>query len=143
MNVTTIQPVENNPLKFSANLEEAIENMFVKEGNAYKKPVEAIREGFQSITEHQLAVLAGIRAAFTGGIERFNPDALERRFSKYQKSGLIQMGKKGKNWDFYRDYYRELVSDMDGSFRHLFGDEFVQAYEDQLHRLSLSRKKRR
>lgn len=140
MNVTTIQPVENNPLKFSANLEDAIENMFIKEGNAYKKPVEALCEGFQGISDHQLALLAGIRAAFTGGIERFDPEALEQRFSKYQKSSLLQMGKKGKNWDFYKEYYSELVSDMDGSFRHLFGDEFVHAYEDQLHRLALSRK---
>ena len=140
MNVTTIQPVENNPLKFSVSLEEALENMFVKQGNAYKKPVEAIREGFQSISEHQVAVLAGIRAAFAGGIERFDPEALEQRFSKYQKGGLLQVGKKAKNWDFYKEYYSELVSDMDGSFRHIFGDEFVHAYEDQLHRLALSRK---
>ena len=114
--------------------------MFVKEGNAYKKPVEAIREGFQSISEHQIAILAGIRAAFAGGIERFDPEALEQRFSKYQNGGLLQVGKKAKNWDFYKEYYSELVSDMDGSFRHLFGDEFVHAYEDQLHRLALSRK---
>ena len=140
MNVTTIQPVENNPLKFSANIEDALENMFIRESQAYKKPVEAVREGFQGIAEHQVAILAGIRAAFRGMIERFDPVTLEQRFEKYRKAGLLQMVNKGKNWDSYREYYNELVNDMDNSFQHLFGYDFVQAYEDQLLKLSSSRR---
>ena len=140
MNVTTIQPVENNPLKFSANIEDALENMFIRESQAYKKPVEAVREGFQGIAEHQVAILAGIRAAFRGVIERFDPLTLEQRFEKYRKAGLLQMVNKGKNWDSYKEYYNELVNDMDNSFQHLFGYDFVQAYEDQLLKLSSSRR---
>src|SRR5690606_10161954 len=41
MNVTTIQPIENNPLKFSVCVDDALENLFIKKSNAYKKPVEA------------------------------------------------------------------------------------------------------
>ncbi len=140
MNVTTIQPIENNPLKFSANIEDALENMFIRDSQAYKKPVEAVREGFQGIAEHQVAILAGIRAAFRGVIERFDPVGLEQRFEKYRKAGLLQMVNKGKNWDSYKEYYNELVNDMDNSFQHLFGYDFVQAYEDQLLKLSSSRK---
>lgn len=140
MNVTTIQPVENNPLNFSANIEDAINSMFIKHGNAYKKPVDSIREGFQSITDHQVAVLAGIRAGFNGGIERFSPATLENRFNKYIKTSLIQVGKRAKHWDSYKDYYSELVDDMDISFRDLFGDDFVSAYEGQLQKLTLNRK---
>jgi len=140
MNVTTIQPVENNPLKFSANIEDALENMFIRQSQAYKPPVESVREGFQSIAEHQVAILAGIRAAFRGVIERFDPLTLEARFEKYRKAGLLQMVNKGKNWDSYKEYYNELVNDMDNSFQHLFGYDFVQAYEDQLLKLSSSRR---
>lgn len=140
MNVTTIQPVENNPLKFSANIEDALENMFIRESQAYKKPVESVREGFQGIAEHQVAILAGIRAAFRGVIERFDPITLEQRFEKYRKAGLLQMVNKGKNWDSYKEYYQELVNDMDNSFQHLFGYDFVQAYEDQLLKLSSARR---
>lgn len=140
MNVTTIQPVENNPLKFSANVEDALENMFIRDSQAYKKPVEAVREGFQGIAEHQVAILAGIRAAFRGIIERFDPNTLEQRFEKYRKAGLLQMVNKGKNWDSYKEYYNELVNDMDNSFQHLFGYDFVQAYEDQLLKLSSARR---
>lgn len=140
MNVTTIQPVENNPLKFSVNVDDALENMFVKQGNAYKKPVEAIREGFDGIAEHQIAVIAGIRAAFRGVVERFDPIRLEQRFSKQNKGGLIPGSQKAKNWELYGEYFSELVGDMDNSFQYLFGDEFVQAYEDQLRKLAMARK---
>jgi type VI secretion system protein len=140
MNVTTIQPVENNPLKFSANVDDALENMFIKQGNAYKKPIEAVQEGFESIAEHQVAIIAGIRAAFKGVIERFDPITLETRFSKTSKSGLIPGMQKAKNWDLYSDYYTEIVGDLDNSFQYLFGDEFVQAYEDQLRKLAVAKK---
>jgi len=140
INVTTIQPIENNPLKFSANIDDAMENMFIKDNKAYKEPVEAVREGFQGIAEHQVAVLAGMQAAFRGMLERFDPLTLEKRFEKYHKSGLLQFGTKGKNWESYVNYHHGLTNDVENSFQHLFGYDFVQAYEDQLQRLLIARK---
>jgi len=142
MNVTTIQPVENNPLKFSANLDDALENMFIKEGNSYMKPLEAMREGFEGIGEHQLAILAGIRAAFKSVIEKFDPVILEHRFEKFQKGNFIPGMSKMRNWELYSTYYQDLVSDLDSSFQNLFGHEFVNAYEEQLQQLAMSRKSR-
>jgi type VI secretion system FHA domain protein len=139
MSVTTIQPVENNPLKFSVNVDDALENMFIKKGNAYKKPVDAVQEGFGEIAEHQMAVLAGIRSAFKGVIERFDPVLLEKRFDKQNKGGLIPGSKNAKNWELFCDYYNEVVGDLDNSFQYLFGDDFVRAYEDQLQRLAIAR----
>lgn len=140
INVTTIQPVENNPLKFSANLEDALENMFIKDNKAYQKPLDAVREGFHGISEHQLAVLAGIQGAFRGMLERLDPDSLEQRFEKYRKAGVLKVGQKGKNWDSYKEFHQDLVNNMDNSFQHLFGSDFVQAYENQLQKLLMARK---
>ncbi len=139
MNVTTIQPVENNPLKFSANVDDAFENMFVRRSDAFKKPVDAVREGFESIAEHQVAVVAGIREAFKDMIERFDPSMLERRFEKQTKGAIIPGMQKLKNWDLYHEYYLDLVDNMENSFQYLFGEKFVQAYEDQLRKLMVAR----
>ena len=141
MNVTTIQPVENNPLKFSANVDDALENMFLKQGNAFKQPLDAVREGFDGVAEHQVAILAGIREAFKAVIERFDPITLEERFGK-QRSGILPGSHKAKNWEAYVDYYNELAGDIDKSFQYLFGDGFVRAYEDQLQKLAISKKSR-
>ena len=143
MHVTTIQPVENNPIKFSANVEDALENMFVKRGNSYMKPLQSVEEGFDSVAEHQIAVLAGIKSAFKGVIERFDPALLEERFSKQNKGGFIPGSQKAKNWDLYQDYFTELAGDIDNSFQYLFGDDFVRAYEDQLQKMTISKKAKR
>jgi len=140
MNITTIQPVENNPLKFSANISDALENMFIKQGNAYKKPLEAVREGFDGIAEHQVAILAGMRAAFRGVVERFDPKVLDARFSRQQKSSIFPVNQDARNWESYLEYYKDLAGDSDNSFQSLFGDEFVNAYEEQLQKLSFARK---
>lgn len=140
MSVTTIKSTENNPLKFSATIDDVLENMFIKESDAYIDPVAAVSEGFQGIAEHQLAILAGIRSAFNGVVQRFDPVTLERRFSKRNKGGLIPGVSKARNWEAYKQLYKELVDDMDDSFQYLFGYEFVQAYEDQLQRMAIERK---
>lgn len=141
MNVTTIQPIENNPLKFSVSVDDALENLFIKKSNAYKKPVEAFREGFQEIAEHQLAMIAGIRQGFEAMMERFNPEQLEKSFSKQVKGSVIPGMQKAKFWSSYTDYYQGFTDNMESSFQHLFGSDFVTAYEDQLRRLAAARKR--
>ena len=141
MNVTTIQPIENNPLKFSVSVDDALENLFIKKSNAYKKPVEAFREGFQEIAEHQLAMIAGIRQGFEAMMERFNPEQLEKGFSKQVKGSVIPGMQKAKFWSSYTDYYQGFTDNMESSFQHLFGSDFVTAYEDQLRRLAATRKR--
>jgi type VI secretion system FHA domain protein len=141
MNVTTIQPVENNPLKFSVSVDDALENMFVKKSNAYKKPIEAFKEGFQEIAEHQIAMIGGIRQGFESMMERFNPENLEKSFNKQGRAGMIPGMQKAKYWSSYTEYYSGFVDNIESSFQHLFGSDFVSAYEDQLRRLAAARKK--
>ena len=141
MNVTTIQPIENNPLKFSVGVDEAMENMFLKKTNAYKKPAEAFREGFQEIGEHQIAMIAGVRHGFEKMMDRFNPENLETQFNKQIKGIIIPGMQKAKHWTSYKDQYQNYSDNMESSFQHLFGSDFVTAYEDQLRKLIAARKK--
>jgi predicted component of type VI protein secretion system len=73
-------------------------------------------------------------------LERLDPVSLEQRFEKYRKAGVIKVGQKSKNWDSYKEFHQDLVNNMDNSFQHLFGYDFVQAYEDQLQKLVVARK---
>jgi len=143
MNVTTIQPVENNPLKFSATAAEAMEKMFVRTTSAYKRPTEAFQEGFDGISEHQVAIIAGIRAAFKSIMEGFDPAILEKQFERQGRGIGLPGMQKARHWSSYVDYYQNFVDDMENSFQHLFGDEFVDAYEEQLRTLAAERKNKR
>lgn len=142
MSMTTIQAVENNPLKFSVNLEEAIRNMFAAKSSSYLPPVEAIHEGFEDIEGHQLAVMAGTQAAIVALLRRFKPDELAEEFDhKAGRGGILAGGKKAKYWDAYEEFYAELAASVEDNFQNMFGDEFARAYENQVQRLLGSRRK--
>lgn len=141
INITTIQPVENNPIKFSANVDEMIELMFLRRSKAYKAPLDAVRESFNTIADHQLAVIAGIRSAFRSALGKFDPLILEEEFKQKGKSGVLPGLFKGSMWAAYQEHYQSTINDMERSFQELFGDEFVQAYEDQLRKLEHARKR--
>lgn len=143
MSVTTIQPVENNPLKFSADTQEAVENMFVRESKAYKGPVEAFTEGFDAIAEHQIAIIAGIRAAFSSMFDQFDPATLEKQFDKQSKGVVLPGMQKAKYWTSYTEFYVSAMDNIEQSFQNLFGDEFVRAYEDQLFKLVSARNQKK
>jgi type VI secretion system protein len=141
MNMTTIQPVENNPLKFSVNAKDALENMFVRKNSAYKGAVESFTEGFDGVADHQIAIIAGMRSAFKGMMERFDPEKLEKQFDKQAKGVSLPGMQKAKYWNSYGEYYANYAENMEQSFRHLFGDDFVQAYENQIFKLVSARRK--
>jgi type VI secretion system FHA domain protein len=144
MSMTTIQAVENNPLKFSVNVDEAIKNMFLNNTESYLPPVDAIREGFEDIEGHQLAVMAGTQAAIVALLGKFDPEYLEETFDKSRgRSSLFGSSKKAKYWDEYKDYYAEIAAQVEDNFQNMFGDEFAQAYENQVQRLLGDRRKRR
>jgi type VI secretion system FHA domain protein len=141
LRITTFQPRENNPLKFSANAEDALHNLLVKRNAAYLSPVEAFDEAFDDIRGHQVAMLAGLRAAFESMLHEFEPEHLEQQFERYaKKGGLLAGSVKQRYWDLYRENFRDMVKDADTSFRELFGEAFAKAYEEQVQRLRAKRR---
>jgi type VI secretion system FHA domain protein len=140
LGVTTIQPRDNNPLKMSANVDDALHNLLVKRSSAYLQPVEAFEDAFGDIRAHQLAMLAGMRAAFEALMERFDPKRLQEEFEQRGRKGSLLAGSaKSQYWDLYCEMIRDMVRDSEASFRELFGDEFAGAYEEHLKRQKTGR----
>ena len=144
MRQTQFRPVDNNPLKFSANVDDALHNLLVKRNAAYLKPVDAFADAFDDLRDHQLAMLAGLRVAFEAMLAEFDPARLEEQFDRHMKKGaLLSVPAKLRYWDAYRERTRQLLEDMDATFRKWFGEEFVKAYEEQLERLEFERSERK
>jgi type VI secretion system FHA domain protein len=137
LSVTTIKPVDNNPLKFSPTADAAIDQLFNKPQAGYLDATQAFEEGFGDIKAHQLAMMAGMRAAFGHMLKQFSPDVLEEYFESGGKRGkLLGMGSKSRYWDMYRDFFDRTTRDSDDNFRRLFGEEFAEAYEQQMQQLT-------
>jgi type VI secretion system FHA domain protein len=136
MRVTSFKRADNNPLKFSANVDDALHNLLVKRNAAYLAPVDAFEDAFDDLRNHQMAMLAGVRVAFEAMLAEFDPDRLQEEFDRELKKGaLLSMPAKLRYWELYRDKVHDMVRDADESFRELFGEEFAKAYEAQLERL--------
>ena len=136
MGMTTFKPSDNNPLKFSANVDDALHNLLVKRNAAFLGPVEAFEDAFDDVRNHQMAMLAGLRVAFEAMLAEFDPDRLQEEFDRQLKKGaLLSVPAKLRYWDLYQEKIRDMVKDPEVSFRELFGDEFAKAYEEQLRRL--------
>jgi type VI secretion system protein ImpI len=133
MSMTRVRPAENNPLKFSVNVDDALHNLLVKRNPAYLAPVEAFEDAFVDLRHHQIAMLAGMRVAFESMLAEFDPDRLQQEFDRQLNKGLVPA--KLRYWDLYREKRHDIVKDPEASFRRLFGEEFARAYEDQLKQL--------
>jgi len=138
MRMTRFRTAENNPLKFSANVDDALHNLLVKRNPAYLAPVEAFEDAFADLRNHQLAMLAGMRMAFESMLAEFDPDRLQEEFDRRLNKGLVPA--KLRYWDLYRERGQDIVKDPEASFRKLFGDEFARAYEEQLKELKANRR---
>lgn len=136
MQQTLIRPAENNPLKFAPNADEAL-LLLLRHGNqAFLAPDLAIKDSFDDLRAHQLAVMAGVEAAIKHLLQRFQPAALEARMGKPGGlSNLFGGSRQAQYWQQFTELYTKISSEAEDDFQDLFGREFSRAYEEHSTRL--------
>ncbi len=136
MEMTVYGQKGNNPLKYSVNVDDALHNLLVKRNTAFIGPVEAFEDAFDDVRNHEMAMLAGMRAGFEAMLSEFDPDRLQADFDRQLKKGaLLAAPAKLRYWELYREKFHDMVKDSGKCYRELFGDEFVEAYKEQVKRL--------
>ena len=130
MQQTMIQPAENNPLKFAPNAEEAL-LLLLRHGNqAFMAPDLAVRDSFDDLRAHQLAVMAGVEAAIKHLLTRFEPAQLEERMGKPGGlSSIFNGSRQAQYWQQFTELYSNISREAQEDFQDLFGREFSRAYE--------------
>lgn len=131
MQQTMIQPAENNPLKFAPNADEAL-LLLLRHGNqAFMAPDVAVRDSFDDLRAHQLAVMAGVEAAIKHLLTRFEPAQLEERMGKPAGlSSLFSGSRQAQYWQQFTELYSNISREAQEDFQDLFGREFSRAYEE-------------
>lgn len=133
---TTIQPQNNNPLKFSAGVEESLNNLLFRESSEYLSAVEAVREAFGDIKQHQQHLLAAVRTAVVDYVNRLDPEELESKVSN-GRSGLMNAANKLKYWDLFKDLFQVVSQHQPGQFPHQFIEDLALAYEKEVARAAV------
>jgi FHA domain-containing protein len=141
--VTVIVAAENNPLKFSPNVEAAMSHLLSPQGRGFMTPLRAMRDAYDDLRAHQFAFIAGMRAALAGVLARFDPGALEHRLTeKSMIDSVLPMNRKAKLWALFEQLHSDIQREAEDDFDALFGREFLRAYEAQLARLEREGKNR-
>lgn len=130
--VTAIRPRQNNPLKFSPNPEVALQHLLAPTVPGFLPAHAALRDAFRDLRAHEVAVMAGMRAALAGLLQRFDPVALESQLTRQSGlSSLLAGGRRAQLWEAYQNMYAQLSAQAEDDFHALFGRAFLKAYEAQ------------
>jgi len=133
---TTIRSQENNPIKFSVDTNEMIQNLFFRNLKSFLKPKDAIAEAFKDLNAHEIALMAGVQSAVTGILEELNPEMIKQK--PYANTGLGKLipGKQNERyWQIYTNYYQEIRRSIAEGNNRFIDIDFAKAYEDKLNEL--------
>ncbi|MEJ2377136.1 MAG: type VI secretion system-associated FHA domain protein TagH, partial [Pseudolabrys sp.] len=131
--VTMIASRNNNPLKFSPNVDVALAQLLGPQERGFMSPVNAMKDAYDDLRSHQFGFMAGMRAALHGVLEQLNPERLEPRLKQHSMlDSLLPMNRKAKLWDLFSQYYQDIAEEAEEDFQALFGKEFLRAYQAQI-----------
>jgi type VI secretion system FHA domain protein len=133
---TMVAARENNPLKLSDSVDEALQFVFDPgtRTDAFLPPAKAVADACNDLQAHELALVAGLRAALLGAVQRFDPETIEKRLQKEGGKSLLA-NRKAQLWDCFVAYYRQTQTEADDNFDRVFGAAFLRAYQEQVRRL--------
>jgi predicted component of type VI protein secretion system len=134
--MTLIQVRGNNPLKFAPDAAVALRLLLQPPARGFLAGPAALREALIDLQSHQVAVMAGMRAALEAVLERFDPGKLEALLSTRSVfDSLLPAHRRARLWELYLEHYRSLREEAQEDFQRFFGEAFREAYEAQVRSL--------
>jgi len=134
---TIIRPAQNNPIKFSPSVGDALKYLLGQPGDSYLPPDRAVVSAFQDVKNHQQALFKAMIHAVRDFAERLDPDELRARFDRgLKRSPLLATTNKLKYWELYEESYHTLTQREEGApMPQLVIDELTRAYQQELETL--------
>jgi type VI secretion system protein len=130
---TTVLPHHNNPLKLSENADDLLKQLLVGKEGEYLGPLDSVREVCRDLKFHHDAIIDAMTHAFGEFMDRFEPGELQEGFDRtLRRKPLIEALNRMKYWQLYCELYPIMTQPGAGPFPHIFGEEFVRAYEKHI-----------
>jgi type VI secretion system FHA domain protein len=132
---TMIASRENNPLKHSDSVNDALTYLVDvrQHGNKlFMPPAKAVEDAVWDVCAHEMALMAGTRAALLASLKLFSPDAVEGRIKKSGAlDAVLPALHKSKLWERFLEMYTSLEREAEDHFDRLLNQEFAKAYSEQ------------
>jgi type VI secretion system protein ImpI len=130
-NQTTVQAINNNPLKFAPTPEDALRIMFGSQSRSYLDAERAFAQGFDDLKRHQIKTYAAMQRAVTLLIKDVDPAAIEA--ASQSDRGLAGMvgSRKARLWDIYVARWQAHARRHDNGILDTFMDYFARCYDSE------------
>ncbi|WP_409425649.1 type VI secretion system-associated FHA domain protein TagH [Pseudoalteromonas sp. RW-H-Ap-1] len=133
LNHTMFQAEQNNPLKFSANIDDVIQNLFIRNSASFLSSNESIKESFIDTRKHEHALLAGADGVLKGMLSQVSPMQINQQANDNSNVLKIIPGQtEAKCWKLYQNLYDELSHDVNSKGAMALSDDFLKAYNDRI-----------
>jgi type VI secretion system FHA domain protein len=132
---TTIRSRGNNPLKFSADDDDALSALIGVGRRSDMGAVEAISDALRDVRLHELATVAAMQRAVRALLAEFEPAKL-RQAAEHTGLSLVAVQRKAHAWDAFEAQHTRIVQALTDDFDSVFGKAFARAYERALAEIS-------
>jgi type VI secretion system FHA domain protein len=133
---TMIRARGNNPLKFSANDDDALTALLGVGRRTDMAPAAAIEDSLRDLRLHELATMAAMQVAVRALLEELSPDKI-RAGTDQGGMAVLPAQRKARAWDAFETRHAHVVQALVDDFDSIFGKSFARAYERALDEISL------
>lgn len=98
---TTIEALDNNPLKFSPTAADALRVMFGPPSAGYLDARRTVEQSFKDLKAHQIKTYAAMQAAVRMLAEDLDPDAIDESLEGDKGLGALLGSRKARLWEAY------------------------------------------
>lgn len=128
---TSFRKSENNPLKFSANLEDAIYNLYNRNTSSFLSADTAIIEAFSDIDNHEKALMEGVKGTVSSVMSLVEPEIIYKESCSKSSvlNKLIPARKYAQTWSSFENIHSSLKYEINNSNSPFYLDDFAKHYD--------------
>ncbi len=126
---TTIQALDNNPLKFSPTVDDALRIMLGRPSSGFLDARRAMDASFRDLKTHQVKTYIAMQNALRLLTEELSPEGIEASDEKDRGLGGLLGSRKARLWDIYTARWDALASPHDDGMVEVFMMFFSDCYD--------------
>ncbi|WP_203236182.1 type VI secretion system-associated FHA domain protein TagH, partial [Methylobacterium crusticola] len=126
---TTVQVLDNNPLKFTPTVEDALRIMFGRPTSGYLTARRAMEEGFRDVKSHEVKLFSAMQHALRLLLQDLDPEAVEASLGDERGLSALLGSRKARLWDLYATRWDALTAAHEDGMMAAFMVFFAECYD--------------
>jgi type VI secretion system protein ImpI/type VI secretion system protein len=122
---TVVRPDDNNPIKFSADTEAALQALL----SGKRAPERVVSEMLDDIRLHELAMISAMHEAVRALLESLSPDRIRAATEEHGLAAMLPLQRKARAFEQYEALHARTERALADDFDSVFGKAFALAYE--------------